>query len=132
MQIGELARRAGVSHRTIHFYESRGLLAPVDRQGAGYRYYDETALARLRKILQLKRIGLSLEEIAEVIDLYFADDTGAEGKRRVLGILEGHLRETESKMADLVEFRTELKTNIERVRTLLEAAERRRDGPDAA
>ncbi|MEQ8966655.1 MAG: MerR family transcriptional regulator [Azospirillaceae bacterium] len=119
MKIGELARRADVSHRTIHFYENRGLLAPAERQGAGYRYYDEEALARLRKIQQLKRIGLSLEEIAEVIDLYFADDSGAKGKRRVLEILEGHLRDTDARIADLVEFRADLKANIDRVRALL-------------
>ena len=68
MQIGDLAERAGVSHRTIHYYERMGLLEPVEREGAGYRYYDEASLQRLQKIATLKRLGLSLEEIAEVIE----------------------------------------------------------------
>lgn len=50
MRIGELAERAGVSHRTIHYYEGLGLLQPAEREGVGYRYYDETSLRRINKI----------------------------------------------------------------------------------
>lgn len=80
MRIGELARQAGVTTRTIRHYEQLGLLRPTERAASGYRYYTEREFARLHKIGQLKELGLSLEEIGSVIDLYFDDPTGARGK----------------------------------------------------
>ncbi|WP_210317653.1 MerR family transcriptional regulator [Salinarimonas ramus] len=122
MQIGELAEKAGVSHRTIHFYERLGLVSPAERHGTGYRYYDDVSLKRLEKIGALKRLGLSLEEIGEVIDLYFEDATGVKGKRRVLEILEGHLASTRAKIAELKTFEGELEANVSRMRTLIAEA----------
>ncbi|WP_282572036.1 MerR family transcriptional regulator [Roseomonas acroporae] len=119
MQIGELAERAGVSHRTIHYYERLGLLAPAARQGGGYRYYDETALKRLEKIAALKRLGLDLGEIAQVIDLYFVDPIGLRGKEKVLEILERHQAETTARLRELGRFREELDANIARMRRLI-------------
>ncbi len=116
IQIGELAEKAGVSHRTIHYYERLGLLKPADREGMGYRYYDGIALKRLEKIAVLKRIGLSLDEIASVIDLYFADATGIRGKQKVLEILQGQLERTESQLEELSKFRRELQANIAHIK----------------
>ncbi|WP_420346812.1 MerR family transcriptional regulator [Pelagibius sp.] len=124
MRIGELAERTGLSQRTIHFYEERGLIAPSEREGRGYRYYDETTLKRLEKIAALKDIGLSLEEIAGVIDLYFADESGILGKRRVLEILNGHLSETESRLSALQGFRKDLKANIRKLEGLIQEAKK--------
>ena len=119
LRIGELAERAGVTTRTIRYYESRGLLGPADRPG-GFRYYTDDALVRLQKIDALKKLGLSLEEIASVIELYFKDPTGVRGKKKLLGILRGHLRETESKLEDLEQFRSDLRANIARVERAIE------------
>ncbi len=121
LRIGELAVRAGVTTRTIRYYETMGLLRPVERDG-GFRYYTEEALKRLHKIDALKKLGLSLEEIATVIDLYFEDPTGVTAKQRVLAILEGHLRETEGKISSLEQFRDDLRTNIERMEGFLRSA----------
>lgn len=49
MQIGELSERAKVSHRTIHYYERLGLVKPAEREGVGYRYYDEVSVKRRRR-----------------------------------------------------------------------------------
>ncbi len=122
MQIGELAERAGVSHRTVHYYERLGLLAPAQREGSGYRYYDEICLNRLEKIAALKRLGLSLEEIGQVIDLYFTDATGIKGKEKVLEILRDHLAATDEKLEKLSSFRGELDDNIRRMAGLIAAA----------
>lgn len=122
MQIGELAQRAGVSHRTIHYYERLGLLAPTEREGAGYRYYDEIALKRLDKIAALKRLGLSLDEIAAVIDLYFEDASGIKGKEKVLEILQAHLVRADAQLEELTAFKADLETNIARMKDLIEAA----------
>ena len=114
MRIGDLAKMAGVTQRTVRYYESIGLLAPGKREGHGHHYYTEETLARLRKIDQLKRLGLSLEEIGEVINLYFTDPSGIQPKQKVLAILQKHLHDTESKISELQQFRSELRANIER------------------
>lgn len=113
MRIGELAERAGVTPRTIRYYENLGLLEPGDREGQGFRYYSELELARLRKIDSLKSLGLSLEEIGQVIGLYFADPSSLLlGKQRLLEILEAHLRETDEKLGALQQFRADLQATI--------------------
>jgi DNA-binding transcriptional MerR regulator len=121
LRIGELAEKAGVTTRTIRYYESMGLLRPIERDG-GIRYYTEDALRRLHKIDALKKLGLSLEEIASVINLYFEDPTGVTAKRQVLAILEGHLRETEGKITALEQFRDDLTANIEQIENFLWAS----------
>lgn len=122
MQIGELAQRAGVSHRTIHYYERLGLVKPAEREGAGYRYYDGTALKRLEKIATLKRLGLSLDEIAGVIDLYFEDATGVRGKEKVLDILQAQLAKADAQLEELAAFRRDLARNIARMEHLIAEA----------
>jgi DNA-binding transcriptional MerR regulator len=122
MRIGELAKRAEVSHRTIHYYEEEGLLAPTERATGGHRYYDAEALARLHKIRQLQEIGLSLDEIRDVIDLYFTDPSGIQGKQKVLALLQEQLAETERKLAELSSFRDDLQRNIARIEYLIEQA----------
>lgn len=122
MQIGELSERTKVSHRTIHYYERLGLLAPAEREGAGYRYYDEIAVKRLEKIAALKRLGLSLDEIAAVIDLYFEDGTGIKGKEKVLEILEGQLIKADAQLKELTAFRRDVVANIARMKELIAEA----------
>lgn len=124
LQIGELAQRTGVSHRTIHYYERIGLLRPAEREGVGYRYYDEQAVQRLEKIAALKKLGLSLDEIAQVIDLYFEDASGIKGKEQVLKILQHQLTVTRSQLAELSEFERDLENNIRRIQSLIEEARR--------
>ena len=64
---GELARWAGVTARTIRFYEEKGILRPRERSAEGYRLYDDSAIVRLQEILMLKHVGLSLEEIQQAL-----------------------------------------------------------------
>ena len=68
---GELAKLAGVSLRTIRFYDVKGLLKPVGYSEAGYRHYNQASVERLQRILMLKYLGFSLEKIEELLQ----DDT---------------------------------------------------------
>ena len=120
MRIGELAQKAGVTPRTVRYYESLGLLEPSEREGSGFRYYTEAELARLQKINALKELGLSLEEITTVLPLYFEDPTGITGKRKILEILNAHLQETNEKIEDLRQFRSEIQKNIARIQTWID------------
>jgi MerR family copper efflux transcriptional regulator len=123
MRIGELTRRAEVTARTVRYYEAIGLMPPGQREGGGQHYYSDEAVVRLRKIDQLKRLGLSLEEIASVIDLYFDDPTGRQPKQKVLAILRGHLAETDEKIGALEQFRADLRAHIARFEQWFEQAE---------
>jgi MerR family copper efflux transcriptional regulator len=120
MRIGDLAERAQVTPRTIRYYESVGLIPPGEREGTGQHYYPEETVTRLRKIDQLKQLGLSLDEIRDVIDLYFTDPSGVRPKQKVLVILRAHLAEVDQKVAGLQQFRADLAAHIERFERWLE------------
>ncbi|RTL42024.1 MAG: MerR family transcriptional regulator [Burkholderiales bacterium] len=66
--VGELARRAGLTVRTLHHYEALGLLRPSGRSEAGYRRYGEADVLRLHRVLALRDAGLSLKDIAPLLD----------------------------------------------------------------
>lgn len=120
MRIGDLTERAEVTPRTVRYYERIGLLPPGEREGHGQHYYTEETLARLRKIDQLKQLGLSLAEIRDVIDLYFSDPSGIQPKQQVLAILRRHLAETDQKIGSLQQFRADLQAHIARFEHWLE------------
>jgi DNA-binding transcriptional MerR regulator len=63
--IGEVCEELGVSLRTLRFYEAKGLVAP--RRDKGHRFYNGADIERLRLVLQLKALGLSLAEIKQTI-----------------------------------------------------------------
>ena len=66
--VKELMQLAGVSARTLHYYDKIGLLKPLERTEAGYRFYGETELLRLQQILFYKELDFSLQEIKELLD----------------------------------------------------------------
>ena len=69
LRTGELAERAGVNVQTLRYYERRGLLAAPDRRPSGQRLYPEDAVALLRTIKATQRLGFTLTEIEELLDL---------------------------------------------------------------
>lgn len=66
---GQLARLSGVTTEAIRFYERKGLLKPERNPSTNYRYYNETAIKRLRFILKAKNHGFTLSEIRELLEL---------------------------------------------------------------
>jgi DNA-binding transcriptional MerR regulator len=66
--IGELARRTGLTVKTVRFYSDRGIVAPTDRSPAGYRLYGIDAVARLDLVRTLREVGLDLATIRKVVD----------------------------------------------------------------
>lgn len=107
LKIGECARLSGFPARTIQYYESRGLLEPASRSESGYRLYGEEEVARLKFIGNAKSLGLTLEEIKELVDLASECHRG-EIIPRLEDLLEEKLRETEKKIKDLKSFRESL------------------------
>lgn len=66
-QIGELARRTGLTPRTLHHWDAIGLLRPSGRSAGGYRLYGEDDLRRLHRIQALRSLGLSLAEVGRLL-----------------------------------------------------------------
>ncbi|MFA6467466.1 MAG: MerR family transcriptional regulator [Bacteroidota bacterium] len=112
-KIGEIAKQAGVTPRTLRYYEQRGLITPSQVSTAGYRYYDDDTLAILTRIRNLKHVGLTLEEIKDVIGLYFTLKKPLEAKEKTLVYLDSHLNEINSKISMLQKAKLELKEQIQ-------------------
>ena len=68
LQVGELAKRTGLTVRTLHHYDEVGLLKPTSHSHAGYRLYMAADVARLQQVLSLRQLGFSLEEIRDCLD----------------------------------------------------------------
>jgi MerR family transcriptional regulator, thiopeptide resistance regulator len=66
-KVGELARRTGVTVRTLHHYHDIGLLVPSGSTGAGHRLYTDADLVRLQQVLVLRQLGLSLTQVGEYL-----------------------------------------------------------------
>lgn len=67
LTVGELARRSGLTVRTLHHYDAIGLLSPSLRSDAGYRLYDRANIERLHRIQALRQLGLSLADIGKAL-----------------------------------------------------------------
>ncbi|KXS39082.1 MAG: MerR family transcriptional regulator [Halomonadaceae bacterium T82-2] len=118
--IGELARRFEVTPRTIRFYEQEGLLEP-ERRGQT-RVYHEKDRVRLALTLRGKRLGFSLAEIREVIQLYdHAPDGDERQLRRMLDILAEKRRGLERQLEDIHALQNELDDVEDRCRDSLDA-----------
>ena len=82
MHIGELAERTGLSLRTIRHYDDVGLLPATARTDGGFRVYSENDFERLMVIKQMKPLGFSLEEMADILELFSQQDAGAADDRQ--------------------------------------------------
>jgi DNA-binding transcriptional MerR regulator len=67
LKVGELARRSGITVRTLHHYDAIGLLRPSARSDAGYRLYNRADIARLHQIQAMRRLDLSLADIGALL-----------------------------------------------------------------
>lgn len=67
LKIGEIARATGVAVSTLRYYESLGLMQPVDRGENGYRYYEAAQIDRVQFIKKAQALRFSLEEIRQIL-----------------------------------------------------------------
>ena len=118
--IGDLAREFDLTTRAIRFYEDLGLLQP-ERSGPGgrSRVYSGRDRTRLKLTLRAKRLGLSLTEAKDIIDMYDSPrDTGAQ-MQKYLDVLDAHRKQVEAQMADLQANLDEIKAHQREARALL-------------
>ena len=107
-KIGELARRTGLTVRTLHHYDSIGLLSPAERSEGGHRVYGEDDVRRLYRIVSLRSLGFPLDAIAGVLDRDGADPRAA---------VADHLHRLEDQMARDRTLRRTLRSLLGRLET---------------
>ena len=105
MKIGELAKATGLTTNTIRYYELHRLLEDPERTESGYRMYGEADVERLEFVKKAKRLGLSLEEIREILILHERSQAPCV---HVLALLDRKLEQVDDIMRELDEFRREL------------------------
>lgn len=105
MRIGELAGELGLNPRTIRFYESIGVLPEPARTDSGYRDYGEPDLERLRFIKLAQSLGLSLDDIREILALR---DQGESPCSYVRWVIEERAAAIEDRIRELERMRTDL------------------------
>lgn len=123
--ISDLAKEFDLTTRAMRFYEDMGLLQP-ERTGPGgrNRLYNARDRIRLKLTLRAKRLGLSLTEAKEIIDLYDSPrDTGVQ-LRKFLTVLAEHRKQLEEKMADLTTTLDEVREHEKEAMALLRKAEK--------
>ena len=128
--ITELAQEFDITPRAIRFYEDLGLLNParVGRQ----RVYSLRDRTRLKLTLRGKRLGLSLQEIKQLVDLYDTPSGGARQLQAFLEILASHRQQLEQQRLDLEETLAEMARHEARCKALLARAPTRKPRKVAA
>ena len=106
--IQEVAREMGVTQRTLRFYEDKGLIGP-QRVGTT-RIYTRREVARIQLILRGKRLGFSIREIKEFLDLYDADPQHIEQMRRLSARVHERIDELEQQKAALEQTIAEMRS----------------------
>ena len=103
--IGEAARRSGVSARMVRHYEGLGLLPGVARTGSGYRQYGEADIHSLRFIKRARDLGFSMDEIAELANLWHDRQRTSSSVKAIAG---KHLAELDQRIAAMRAMRQTL------------------------
>jgi MerR family transcriptional regulator, repressor of the yfmOP operon len=120
VQIGELAKRLNITTRTIRYYEEIGLMGPTERLGGGTRTYNREDILRLKFILKLKQLGISLKDIQELSEIF---DINAQNfdtiTPKLIEILDQHINTVDEKMASLSSLRLDIVEYRKRITDLL-------------
>lgn len=119
--IGTVAKEFGVNPRTLRFYEAVRLLRHPARTESGYRVYDDEAVRRLAFIAKAKGLGLSLEEIRQVLVMR---DNGRMPCDSVQRILTDRIRRITAQVAQLRAFKSDLQAMLARCRRRRKASTR--------
>src|SRR4051794_34938059 len=107
--IGQIAGRTGFAATALRYYEGIGLVPPAGRTEAGYRLYDDRTLGRLAFIARAKQLGCSLEEIADLVEVWDGDRCGPV-QRRLHELVTTKLADADRQIAQLSAFSGQLRT----------------------
>lgn len=117
MRISELAEQVGVPTSTVRYYERIGLIGAPSRTSAGYRAYDEESATRLLFVTRARRLGLTCDQITELLPVWDSTNCAAAGER-VGRLIDDKQAEIAARIAELRSFSAQL----DEVRAVLEAS----------
>ena len=115
ISIGMLANKLEMSQRTIRYYEEIGLLNSIKRIEGGRRVYTDVDLRRLKLIKRLKMMGMTLSEMQELEAMWIIEKSNDKVLKRLLELLENHLKRLDDRIADLDILRNEITEYQERI-----------------
>lgn len=116
MQISDLAEKLGITTRTIRLYEKMGLVEPPKRTDGKVRYYEKKDIKRFKFVLKVKELGLSLEEMKELADLFDKEQKIPEKiMPRLIELLGTHLNSIKLKVATLQSLEKDIAAYRERI-----------------
>jgi DNA-binding transcriptional MerR regulator len=107
MRISELAVRSGVPVSTVRYYERIGLLPTPERTDAGYRDYDEDSATRLLFVSRARGLGITCEQIADLLPAWRGSDCGS-ARDRIVSLLDEKQTEIAARIAELSAFAAQL------------------------
>lgn len=105
MRIGELAEAVGVNPKTIRYYESIGVLPEPGRRPSGYREYDDAFIDRLTFIRTAQRLGITLDEVKEILGFR---ERGEEPCAYVREVLDAQVSSIDDRIRELKDMRRQL------------------------
>jgi DNA-binding transcriptional MerR regulator len=117
ISIGTLADKLEMSQRTIRYYEEIGLLNSIKRIEGGRRVYTDVDLRRLKLIKRLKIMGMTLSEMQELEAMWIIEKSNDKVLKRLLELLENHLKRLDDRIADLDILRTEITEYQQRIQS---------------
>lgn len=121
VQIGELAKKLEITTRTIRYYEEIGLMGSSARQGGGTRMYSREDILRLKFILKMKELGISLKEMQDLAENFDINNQNfGPLTPKLLEILDLHLDKVDQKIANLTSLRKEIVGYRTRIVDILE------------
>jgi DNA-binding transcriptional MerR regulator len=124
IQIGQLARQLGITTRTIRYYEEIGLMGGGERLSGKARSYNHAEVLRLKFILKLKELGISLKEMQELGEIYDASQQDFDTiTPRILEILDLHIGKVDEKLSNLSSLRDDIFSYRQRIAELLQKQE---------
>ena len=101
MQISDLAKALHITTRTIRLYEQMGLVEPPKRTEGGIRVYEKDDIKRFKFVLKVKALGLSLQEMKELADIYSQEQLPEKIMPRLVELLNSHLDTIRKRVAQL-------------------------------
>lgn len=114
LRVSDLAERAGIAPSTVRFYERAGLLSPARRAENGYRVFEESALEELAFISRAKGIGMSLEDIADLVAAWPTGECQSL-QARLRTFLAGRIGQIREQLAELRAFEGQLQAVLDRL-----------------
>lgn len=122
IQIGRLAKNLGITTRTIRYYEEVGLMGPSKRSSGGARSYNRDDVLRIKFILKLKELGISLKEMLSLADTFDTHNQNFDTiTPKVLEILDQHIGKVDDKIVRLSSLRNDIVNYRKRISDLLQS-----------